>query len=238
MCQDAYDNLINTWDIQWFFSCLKNEGYTIMPKFNLISNIGVTGTHSNDQTTSHFFPTKPINLKKVVHPQELLLDLCLNNIVYKNIFKGYPVSKFKKMLLLKNKLLKRMIRRFFRFFNLEIKRINICDAKSTKYSTVDSIKCIAASQIESYFLALNKFLNNNDNVLDVGIGLGYGINILSIKASKIWGGVEVDTRAFEYCQSALVVKNPKLQKLFIYNDHDIDFPDDYFDIVTLHCNLC
>ena len=132
MCQDAYDNLINTWDIQWFFSCLKNEGYSIIPKFNLISNIGVTGTHSDNQTTSHFFPTKPINLKKIVHPQKIILDSCLNNIIYENILKGYPLSKFKKILLLTNKLFKRIIRRFFRFFNLEIKRINTYNAEKMK----------------------------------------------------------------------------------------------------------
>jgi len=122
MCQNAYDNLLNTWDIQWFFSCLKNKGYSIMPKYNLISNIGVLGTHSDNRTTSNFFPTKPINLKKIVHPQKIILDSYLNNIIYKNILKGYPLSKFKKVSLLINKLFKKMIRRFFRLFNLEIKR--------------------------------------------------------------------------------------------------------------------
>ena len=45
---------IDTWDIQWVFSCIINNGYCITPKVNLISNIGVDGTHSKSITDSHF----------------------------------------------------------------------------------------------------------------------------------------------------------------------------------------
>jgi GR25 family glycosyltransferase involved in LPS biosynthesis len=125
MGHGAYYNLVNTWDFQWFFSCLKNECYTIMPKFNLISNIGVSGTHSDNQTSTQFFPTKPINLRKLVHPKEVNLDYYLNSVIYKNILEGYPISKIKKILLLSIKFLKKIIKRLFKFFNLEVRRINI-----------------------------------------------------------------------------------------------------------------
>lgn len=45
---------INTWDIQWFFCCLYNHGVCIVPKVNMVTNIGVDGTHGNGQTASHF----------------------------------------------------------------------------------------------------------------------------------------------------------------------------------------
>jgi GR25 family glycosyltransferase involved in LPS biosynthesis len=45
---------INTWDIQWFFCCLYNHGVCIVPKVNMVTNIGVDGTHGNRQTASHF----------------------------------------------------------------------------------------------------------------------------------------------------------------------------------------
>jgi len=44
----------NNWDIQWVFSCIINNGYCITPKVNLISNIGINGTHSKNLTDSHF----------------------------------------------------------------------------------------------------------------------------------------------------------------------------------------
>jgi hypothetical protein len=40
---------IDTWDYQWLFTHLFNDGLTIIPNVNLITNIGPTGTHfSND----------------------------------------------------------------------------------------------------------------------------------------------------------------------------------------------
>lgn len=49
---------INTWDIQWHFACLINSGLCVTPSINLITNIGVIGTHSNSLTESHFLETK------------------------------------------------------------------------------------------------------------------------------------------------------------------------------------
>jgi len=58
---------IDTWDIQWVFSCIINNGYCITPKVNLISNIGINGTHSKDITNVHFLKQyvlgKTINYK-------------------------------------------------------------------------------------------------------------------------------------------------------------------------------
>lgn len=47
-------NYMNTWDIQWVFCCLYNHGLCVLPKVNLISNIGVDGTHGVGVTDSHF----------------------------------------------------------------------------------------------------------------------------------------------------------------------------------------
>jgi hypothetical protein len=33
------------WDVQWFFTCLVNQGLCIFPEVNLVSNIGSAGTH-------------------------------------------------------------------------------------------------------------------------------------------------------------------------------------------------
>jgi GR25 family glycosyltransferase involved in LPS biosynthesis len=56
--KNTFDSLksfnIDTWDIQWIFSCVINNGYCITPRVNLISNIGINGTHSNKVTDSLF----------------------------------------------------------------------------------------------------------------------------------------------------------------------------------------
>lgn len=44
-----FDNIrsgkLNTWDVQWLYTCLISGGLCIMPRVNLVSNIGVYGTH-------------------------------------------------------------------------------------------------------------------------------------------------------------------------------------------------
>ena len=45
LCQSTYEGKCDTWDIQWFISCLNKDGLCIAPKINLISNIGTVGVH-------------------------------------------------------------------------------------------------------------------------------------------------------------------------------------------------
>ena len=77
--KNTFDSLntynINTWDIQWDFTCMINHGLCITPKVNLISNIGVIGTHSITITDSHFLKTysfeEPINY---ILPESVLIN--------------------------------------------------------------------------------------------------------------------------------------------------------------------
>ena len=66
------------------------------------------------------------------------------------------------------------------------------------YSTIGGVGSVVPCQIEAYFLALNLYVDERDTVLDVGFGLGYGLNILAIKASEV-SGVDVDPKVLEYC---------------------------------------
>ena len=40
------NNEIDTWDIQWLYASLKNKGFCVTPKTNLITNIGLAGDHT------------------------------------------------------------------------------------------------------------------------------------------------------------------------------------------------
>jgi hypothetical protein len=41
----AYRGRISTWDAQWLFACWNNDGVSVIPSVNLISNIDSGGTH-------------------------------------------------------------------------------------------------------------------------------------------------------------------------------------------------
>ena len=100
-----------------------------------------------------------------------------------------------------------------------------------KYSTIVGAGSVIPIQIEAYFLALNKYVDENAKILDVGFGLGYGLNILSIKSREV-NGVDVDVKVLDYCTNTLVGKNPRLKILKIFDGYNLPFSDNTFDIVT------
>ena len=103
--------------------------------------------------------------------------------------------------------------------------------EAKEYSALLGCGSIVPCQIEAYFLALNEYVNEGDSVLDVGFGLGYGLNILAIKADEV-SGVDIDSQVYDYCQSTLVGKNPRLKDLALYDGYTLDYEDGYFDTVT------
>jgi 2-polyprenyl-3-methyl-5-hydroxy-6-metoxy-1,4-benzoquinol methylase len=122
--------------------------------------------------------------------------------------------------------------------NIFLKISNSQSSQSTQkkpdpkeYSTIVGVGSVIPCQIEAYFLALNSFVDEGMNVLDVGFGLGYGLNILAIKASRV-SGVDVDKKVLDYCQGTLVGRNPKLDYLGLYDGYHLPFEDEKFDVVT------
>jgi hypothetical protein len=99
------------------------------------------------------------------------------------------------------------------------------------YTATLGIGSIVPVQIEAYFTAANRYVAESSVVLDVGFGLGYGLNILAIKAREV-NGVDVDEKAYKYCQNTICGRNPKLNYLGIYDGYNLSFPDNSFDIVT------
>ncbi len=90
---------------------------------------------------------------------------------------------------------------------------------------------VVPCQIEAYFLALKEYVEESASVLDVGFGLGYGLNILAIKASEV-SGVDIDKKALEHCYDTVVGRNPRLNYLELSDGYNLQFEDGRFDVVT------
>ncbi len=99
------------------------------------------------------------------------------------------------------------------------------------YSTIVGKGSVVPCQIEAYFFALNQYVPENADVLDVGFGLGYGLNILAIKAKRVCG-VDVDTKVLAYCQDTVLGRNPRLDRLELYDGQRLPFRDGEFDVLT------
>ena len=50
----THEGRVNTWDYQWTYALIVNNGLTVKPLANLISNIGVQGAHANKRDKNHF----------------------------------------------------------------------------------------------------------------------------------------------------------------------------------------
>ncbi|TVZ25583.1 FkbM family methyltransferase [Gillisia sp. Hel_I_86] len=118
---------IDTWDYQWLFTIWKNNGLTVVPNTNLISNIGFSkeATHTKDLSLLANLETEDIGLIK--SPKIITVDISAHNydskMVYninsgKDKLKGflnvllekYKRKKFKQKINLKKKLRKLIAR--------------------------------------------------------------------------------------------------------------------------------
>lgn len=101
----------------------------------------------------------------------------------------------------------------------------------SEYSTIVGRGSFVPCQLEAYFLALNRYVDEDAQVLDVGFGLGYGMNTLAIKAREV-SGVDVDRKVYDYCQATLIGRNPRVKDLMLYDGYNLPFDDGAFDVVT------
>ena len=100
---------------------------------------------------------------------------------------------------------------------------------SREYSTVDNpieVPC----QVECYLLCREKYLKPTDTVLDVGFGLGYGLQIMAAKVEKLLG-VEVDVRAVDRARR-IFAGHPRVASILIYDGVRLPLQDKSVDVIT------
>ena len=97
----AYHDNINCWGIQWFYSCLFNHGLSVVPKVNMISNIGVIGTHTNADTKNNYFQTFNLSTQSLHHPVQIYPEVLYEEPFYEDQFapKKKRFFSFKKFML-------------------------------------------------------------------------------------------------------------------------------------------
>jgi len=87
MFDHAYKNEINTWDIQWFYSCLFCNGVTIVPVKNQVSNIGIIGTHTGNEISKfNYMRTIALEKKYYTGNPKISVDQELNNKILSVIY--------------------------------------------------------------------------------------------------------------------------------------------------------
>ncbi len=113
------NNKIDTWDFPWSFTCFLNDGLAVVPFNNLVSNIGLEGAHANGSIgSSHFMPTKKIELSDIKHPMKIKSNLKMIKFTYKNLKKMKVIGRFSM-----KEFLKKPLRKPYHFIKSKIKEL-------------------------------------------------------------------------------------------------------------------
>lgn len=114
-------NNVDTWDYQWIYSVLKNNGLCIVPKYNLVSNIGCIGGATHLSDNKYRVANQKVNsIKDIIHPISFLPNAKFDLIHLKNRFlHKMGISYLLKVFLVKN--VKRILNK--RLYNAIHKRL-------------------------------------------------------------------------------------------------------------------
>lgn len=84
---DYFSKKIDSWDGQWFFACLMNNGLCINPCQNLVSNIGFDYDATHTKSSSQFgnLPTKEM-LFPLKHPEKIAANTNADAFTFRNNF--------------------------------------------------------------------------------------------------------------------------------------------------------
>lgn len=81
-------NRIDTWDYQWIFSIWQQEGLSITPNKNLITNIGFSdnATHTKGKYLEKIFKKKALSINEIIHPTEVKVYAKAEQNTFNNFF--------------------------------------------------------------------------------------------------------------------------------------------------------
>lgn len=97
MFDAAASGCIDTWDIQWFYTCLFNNGVCAIPRVNLISNIGLVGTHTSGDTSNNLFPVFGMDVNDLKHPDQVYPDFAYDGEFFSKKLKTGAIDFLRKV---------------------------------------------------------------------------------------------------------------------------------------------
>jgi hypothetical protein len=100
---------IDTWDVQWSYTCVNNNGLAILPNVNLVSNLGFSSEATHTKTEVPDYVLKSVTGELIFplkHPKNIKVNLVADKYSAKHVFdipgidrilKRYLKNKFNKV---------------------------------------------------------------------------------------------------------------------------------------------
>jgi hypothetical protein len=83
--------VMNTWDVQLAFSCLRAGQLAVVPRVNQVSNIGEVGTHTSLDKRNNNLPRYPLEDEPLVHPPSVEPDPRYDDVFFRREFGPHPI---------------------------------------------------------------------------------------------------------------------------------------------------
>lgn len=95
--QAMYDKKLNTWDYPWTFACWLQNGLSIIPNVNLVSNIGFGPEAAHFKKKTSKFQDPPVEALNfpLNHPPFVIRNVTADNFTQKNLFRKRWFAQFK-----------------------------------------------------------------------------------------------------------------------------------------------
>lgn len=215
-------SLSGSWDVECAANMLVKDMVFVWPTWNMVRNTGLMdGTHASSvEADWQLLWEEPLNQSGF--PTKVLQDGTINS-EFLSFFK--EISHKGDSVISQARAIGGKIKR-----RLTATGTEAAKPDPSEYTTTDGPLEVPV-QKEAYFIALNQYIKTGDKVLDVGSGLGYGLNLLAIKAGEV-SGVDIDDKAIAYAKKLLVGRNPKLKELKLYDGYHLPYKDKSFDVIT------
>jgi hypothetical protein len=96
--QDVYDGKIDSWDYQWYLTCICQSGISIVPNQNLVSNIGFGFDATHTKNLDHQFANLSTEVIEfpLVHPLFLLKNTQADDIYFNQMYDQGIIPKIHK----------------------------------------------------------------------------------------------------------------------------------------------
>ncbi|MDY7050738.1 MAG: hypothetical protein RPG89_19575 [Microcystis panniformis WG22] len=165
--QDTYDNKSNNWGYRWLFACFIQSGLAVIPRSNLVSNIGFTeeATHTKDAVSLlSKIPTEEMSFP-LQHPPMLICNKNADNLSLSTVFKrklSISIVIRKMQALLNSKYLHHVSNKFVK--NLPY---NLADQNSVEWGERSLYACKIALD---YLNDLEKNIKSDLIIGDFGCG--------------------------------------------------------------------
>jgi hypothetical protein len=111
---DVHGGKNDIWDYQWVFSCWANNGLSIVPNVNMVSNIGFGEDATHTKEKNIFLERSTVAMRDIKHPDSIDIDQAADAFTFNQNFGGFQMRRDASWIFRSKKLLRNILSKFMK----------------------------------------------------------------------------------------------------------------------------